>query len=481
MGQLKDAYISVRREPWFYSVLLLTAAPLFSDYVSFPLIFASLFLALRDAKKNGRTPAFGKLGLLMAVYLLYMAFSLVYSTDFVGSFWSLMMWVSVFCAYVAAVTVLTDRQRLRTAVLCMTTVTGIVGGVAVLQYLMREVFHLQVNGKLWFAADNFFYRLLNIPYSNESFGERMSGTFSNPNLLAAYLVLSIPFSIAFVLTGTRSKPKAAARISLIIAAYGLGFTFSRGGYLAIIAVGVLLCALFIRKRFVMTVLTVIYVVLLIPPSIGNRLLSAVPQNTQQSASSVMEEEPKTPPTSLSQAVNQIGQDMSEGYANDYSVHMRFVMWKKVLLSVREHPLFGTGVGVQTTQNILSNYSLPFKHAHNLFLEILSEGGIISLFLFCCILRLLLRRGVSLLKTRQHREAQLFGFAIIGALLALCVHGVFDFPLLIPRLLCTCMLLMGMTEAAARLYLHEPTRVLSFRRRRSYSPLTEPVYIERYRY
>lgn len=327
MGQLKDAYISVRREPWFYSVLLLTAAPLFSDYVSFPLIFASLFLALRDAKKNGRTPAFGKLGLLMAVYLLYMAFSLVYSTDFVGSFWSLMMWVSVFCAYVAAVTVLTDRQRLRAAVLCMTTVTGIVGGVAVLQYLLREVFHLQINGKLWFAADGFFYRLLNIPYSNESFGERMSGTFSNPNLLAAYLVLSIPFSIAFVLTGTRSKPKAAARISLIVAAYGLGFTFSRGGYLAIIAVGLLLCTLFIRKRFVMTVLTVIYVVLLIPPCIGNRLLSAVPQNTQQSASAVTERENERP-ASLSQAVDQIEKNMSEGYADDYSVHMRFVMWKR---------------------------------------------------------------------------------------------------------------------------------------------------------
>ena len=72
MGELRDSYISVRREPWFYSVLLLSAAPLFSDYVSFPLIFVSLFLALRDAKKNGRTPAPGKLGLLMAVYLLYM-------------------------------------------------------------------------------------------------------------------------------------------------------------------------------------------------------------------------------------------------------------------------------------------------------------------------------------------------------------------------------------------------------------------------
>lgn len=151
------------------------------------------------------------------------------------------------------------------------------------------------------------------------------------------------------------------------------------------------------------------------------------------------------------------------------------------MNVREHPLFGAGVGVQTTQDILSSYGLPFKHAHNLFLEILSEGGIFSLFLFCCILRLLLRRGAALLKTPQHREAQLFGFAIIGALLALCVHGVFDFPLLIPRLLCTCMLLMGMTEAAARLYLHEPTRVLSFGRRRSYSPLAEPVFVERHRY
>ncbi len=478
MGELRDSYISVRREPWFYSVLLLSAAPLFSDYVSFPLIFVSLFLALRDAKKNGRTPAPGKLGLLMAVYLLYMAFSLVYSTDVLGSFLSLLMWLSVFCAYMAAVTVLTDRRRLRTAVLCMTTVTGAVGGVAVLQYLLREVFHLPVGDKLWLPVDSFVYRLLHIDFTNGNFGERVSGTFSNPNLLAAYLVLSIPFAISFVLTGTRSKPKAAARIALIVAAYGLGFTFSRGGYLALIAVGLLLCALFIRKRFVMTVLTVIYVVLLIPPAIGNRLLSAVPQNTQQSAVSVTETE-NTPPETLSQAVNQLGRDVSEHYTGDDSVHMRFVMWKKVMLSVREHPLFGTGVGVQTTQNTLAAAGLEFKHAHNLFLEILSEGGLISLALFCGILWVLLKRGVLLLKTGQNREANLFGFAIVGALFALCVHGVFDFPLLTPRLISTCMLLMGMTEAAARLYLHEPTRELTLRRHRAPSRLAQATYAALY--
>lgn len=466
MERMKASWRSVRHEPWFYSVLLLTVTPLFPDYLSFPLIIASLWLAVKDAKRHNRRLSLGTLGLLMGGYLAYMALSLFYTTDFSGTFWSLIMWVSLFAAYLAAATVLTDRRRLRAAMLCLTAVIGVVGAVAVGQYLLRELFGLRISHGFWNRLDTLAYDLLHIPVSEVDFGDRVSGTFNNPNLLAAYLVMTIPFAIAFVLTGTRSKPKAFARIALILAAYALGFSFSRGGYLALIAVGMMLFCLFVRKKFIMTLLTAIYIVLLIPPVIGNRLMTVVPDNVQVPADAVTAESDPT----LDAADG--SEELIDGYADDNSVHMRFVMWKNVLNNVGEHPLFGAGLGVQTTQQTLGMAGLDYKHAHNLFLEILAEGGLISLTFFASIVLVLIQRGVRLLRRRQDGEAWLLGFAILGACAALCVHGIFDFPLLTPRLLALAMLLMGTAESAAHIYLKVPVPELSFigpRQRLGHSP------------
>lgn len=451
MGEIKDSFLSVRHEPWFYSVLLLSLVPLFSDYVSFPLIFGSLFFAWQDAKRRGKRLSFGKIGLLMAAYLAYMAVSLFYTRDFSGSFWSLMMWVAVFAVYLVAATVLVNRRRLRTAILCVTTVTGMVGGIAVIQYFLREVCCLSIDGRLWQSVDQVVYAILRLPLNGDTFGDRVSGPFNNPNLLAAYLVLTIPFSIAFVLTGTRSKPKAAARIALILATYALGFSFSRGGYLALMVVAAILFLMYVRKKTVMALLTVLYVVLLIPPTIGNRLITVIPNSMQQSAVSVKDKD-DTPPASLSEALDEFGTEMKNEYKNDDSVSMRFRIWKQVLLKGLKHPLFGSGVGVQTTQNTLEAAGLPYKHAHNLLLEIFAEGGLISVGFFVAVLFVMLKRGWKLLRYKEDTEATLLGFAILGSCIALCIHGVFDFLLLTPRLIGICMLLMGITEAAARLYL-----------------------------
>ncbi len=450
MKRVKESWLSVRNEPWFYSIVLLTIAPLFPDYMSFIFTVASLFLARQDLKRSGRRFSLGTTGILMFIYLGYMALSLFYTTDFIGSFWTLVMWITLFGAYLVASTVLTDRHRLRTAMLCITTVVGAVGGITVGQYLLRELFGLSIGHGLWNGVDRFVYNLLGVPVSGLEFGDRVSGTFNNPNLLAAYLVITIPFAVAYVMTGTRSKPKALSRIALILAAYGLGFSFSRGGYLALIAMALILFCLFVPKKFVMTMLTTIYIVLLIPPMISNRLITVIPNNVNTPADSVAAEEegPSAPPETM----EELEEEIAEAYSQDDSVRKRFVMWKRVLLTAAERPLFGSGLGISTTQQTLSAVGIEHKHAHNLFLEILAEGGLISLALFGSVLFLLVRRSVRLLKRRHNWEAWLLGFAMLGSCVALCVHGVFDFPLLTPRMLCTSMLLLGVAESISRIYL-----------------------------
>ncbi len=447
MGEIRDSFKSVYKAPWFYSVLLLGITPLFPDYMCFPLVIIAFLFGLCDAKRQGRRVIFGKLGTVMAIYLGYMALSLLYTTDFAGSFWTLVMWLCMFLGYLTASTVLYDRRRLRTAILCMTTVTGVVGGIAVLQYILRSVCGVAVDDMLWEQADRVIYDLLGVAVSNINFGARVSSTFNNPNLMAAYLALTIPFSIAFVLTGNRSKPKAIARIALIMAVYALGFSFCRAGYLALIVVGCLLALLYIRKRFMMTLLTIIYVILLIPAPVGNRLLSVIPTTPDQPADAVVE----TLPEDIT-LPEQLEQQITTQYEKDSSVSGRFRVWRATVKAIGEKPLFGAGLGIHTTAKTLDAAGLDFKHAHNLPLEILAEGGIVSLLLFIGVLYGLFACGWRLLRQRTEKEAWLLGFAVFSACGALFVFGIFDFPLITPRLISTCMLLMGITESAARLYL-----------------------------
>ncbi len=460
MSEARQLMHTAVKEPWLYSVLLLSITPLFPDYCCFILVFVAFALAAIDACSHNRPIGMGKLGVMLLLYFGYMAVSLVYSTDIESTFWTLVMWLCMFLGYLSFITVLVSRERLRGAMLCMSTVTGTVGGITVLQYILRTGLGLDIGDKFWNAVDKVVYGWLNMPLSTTSFGERVSSTFNNPNLLAAYLVLTIPFSVAFAVTGRRSKPKTGARLALVLSLYALGFTFCRGAYLAVLAIGGLLLLFFVRKRFIVTVLAVLYVTLLIPPSISGRLLSALPDNTNQSADSVqneMQEMPQPPEDvrpSVQEQLEHITSEVTGGYQHDDSVSSRFSMWEVVLKKSLRQPLFGRGAGVGTTVQTLEEAGMDFKHAHNMFLELFAQGGILALLLFFGVLWLLCQRGVRLLRQREKsREAVLFGFAILSSCMALCMMGLFDFPLLTPRIIVTAMLLMAVAECTARIYLN----------------------------
>jgi O-antigen ligase len=122
----------------------------------------------------------------------------------------------------------------------------------------------------------------------------------------------------------------------------------------------------------------------------------------------------------------------EALATDY--HLRMNLWKDTLSLIRAHPLFGSGFGtyatVYTTVQTTALLNLV-DHAHNDYLEITVELGIIGAGLLFGLILSVLARGISAFyRLRQTRE----GFLVLGScgsILAILFHSLADFNLQIP--------------------------------------------------
>jgi O-antigen ligase len=125
-------------------------------------------------------------------------------------------------------------------------------------------------------------------------------------------------------------------------------------------------------------------------------------------------------------------DMSQaGYVGS---QRRSMIWSDTVQLFRSNPILGTGLGtygeaMRPFQTHLVN--MHIDHAHNDYLEIASETGLVGFsLLFLPILYLLVRMVIAFLKDhRRFRSAILLG--CIGSTLGLLIHSLMDFNLQIP--------------------------------------------------
>lgn len=208
---------------------------------------------------------------------------------------------------------------------------------------------------------------------------RASFPFGNPNLLAAFLLPTVPLALgAAERTGRRRwLYLACALLSL----GGVAATFSRGAILALF-IG---CFWLYARR--LGVFRPLATVLAFSP--WARLLL---------------------PRSLLFRIGSLGQI-------DSSASYRLSLWKSVLRLSPRTLLFGVGEGREALLSLLSPVLLAglshVEHTHSLFLHILLSEGLFAflLFLWCAALALV----------RAPRE-------LAAALLSLLVFGIFDDPL-----------------------------------------------------
>lgn len=113
---------------------------------------------------------------------------------------------------------------------------------------------------------------------------------------------------------------------------------------------------------------------------------------------------------------------------------RFLRWPATLTMSKDFLILGAGFGTYRYSYFLydpdeaGNWS---THAHNDYLEILAEGGIIGSMLFFLLIGLIIYSIIRMWWARGHPEIKVLGIGIITSLFAVVFHSFFDFSLRIP--------------------------------------------------
>ncbi|MBQ3093856.1 MAG: O-antigen ligase family protein [Clostridia bacterium] len=405
------------RRAWVWSLLLLVCIPLFPEYIAPFLAVAAFLFARRDARLNGRRVRVGAVGKVLVAYLCFMLVHLLWATDRAFSAFSWLYWAMMLTAYLALTTVLTSRHRVETTLFTLSTIVGMLGTLACAQYACNAILHIDVLPlQLWDFVDEQVYSLVNVPVHLHSVGFRSGATFSNPNLFAQFLVMAIPFVAAYGFTGQRSAAKIFSRIALVLGVAGLCVTFSRGAYLALLSIAIVMCIANIR-RLVPMLMVAFSTILLLPDTVYARLSS-----------------------------------MAD--SSDVAILERFSVWGITMQVFLKRPLFGHGIGVGTIMDALSSHGYAAPHAHNVFLEFLVEGGAIGLLILLFLLWKCFRTGFELII--QTPRSRMYGAAVIAFCAGFCVNGMFDHLLFTPKPIGMFMMAAALTDAFGFLTLTRPS-------------------------
>jgi O-antigen ligase len=123
-----------------------------------------------------------------------------------------------------------------------------------------------------------------------------------------------------------------------------------------------------------------------------------------------------------------------GITSDQSGAFRLGVWRDTLRLAGSSPIVGQGLGAY--EDALPPFKttageLRVEHAESDYLETLAECGGLGLFLALAVVFLLLRSALTRIRREEDRLRRGIGLGAAAGVVALLVHGTFDFNLRIP--------------------------------------------------
>ena len=222
---------------------------------------------------------------------------------------------------------------------------------------------------------------------------RITSFLEHYNGLAGYLNLVVPFCLVFAFGGSDHVLRLLSRWCLAFASVALLMTQSRGGLIAFVAILVVHTYFFAhdRKAGIRRVALVMIVCLLAAASAGlffQRL----------------------------------------GEIDDFTAVSRLAIWGGAFTVFARSPMLGTGFGnLRVLMGGLLNLPDGWTgDAHNLYLELLAETGLIGFAAFSILIVLALRTALRQLRTTENRFNKMIALAIFAAICGVLVHGTVDY-------------------------------------------------------
>lgn len=323
---------------------------------------------------------------------------------------SALVYVALLCCYVLVVGLLRTQAWVRRLVGAISLSLVLVSALGIAQYLFADLGLQYVDTTLF-----------------SDLGARVFSTLENPNMLAEYLILCLPVLLS--LTVTQKRPLNVFWMLLGCAAVCacLVLTWSRGAWL-----GALACAL-------------LFVLLMGHKALSYLLLTVVP------TVALMHYLP-------GQILRRFG---SVASMQDSSIRYRVHLWEGVGNMLRDYWYCGVGVGESAFCEVYSRYALPgiagAMHAHNLYLQLLCELGVVGLIVFAVTVIMFICYALSYIVGHGERGGRMMVLGGMCGILAVLFMGLTDHVFYNYRIFLLFWLLMGVVVAQIRVGRAEMTR------------------------
>ena len=225
---------------------------------------------------------------------------------------------------------------------------------------------------------------------------RAVSLFENPNILAVYLVIVLPFALYMFSEAKSGKSKLLGGISIISILLCTVLTWSRGAWISAIFCVLLFALIYSKKTFR-------YIFL------GCFIIPVLPFLLPQSV---------------------IRRFTSIGNLADSSTMYRVYTWRGTLNAIADNFMGGIGYGPTAFQSIYPQYAYAgieaAEHSHNLFLQILLGTGISGLITFIIVIFLFAQMNFEYIKTSKDVSQKLIVAAAVCSVMSTLLFGVFDY-------------------------------------------------------
>ena len=285
---------------------------------------------------------------------------------------------ALICGYFLAANLINTPAMLDRAISALLTGAGLVSFIGILQ---------QLTGRAvadWLDNAAFDY-----------ISGRITSTFANPNVLAVYLILVLPFALARMVRG-RTGERIGSAVTFLLIMAALVFTWSRGAWIgAVVAlvVFILLCRPGTAYILLPLGIAAPFVLRAWLPSIADRFSSS---------------------TSLS----------------DSSVFYRRELWQGVWGMVGDNFIGGIGMGEEAFTAVYPYYAHAgiesATHAHSLYLQFFVSFGFLGPILLIGALLLIFICLFTHRKEERSAELQMLCIASVCSILAVLINGFTDY-------------------------------------------------------
>ncbi|MEK6715238.1 MAG: O-antigen ligase family protein [Candidatus Omnitrophota bacterium] len=257
-------------------------------------------------------------------------------------------------------------------------------------------------------------------------GCRVNASFINPNDFGSYLITVLPLTLALFFSGVSKNLKVVLSVMFFIIVSLLLLTFSKSAILAFLAAVVFL-GLYTKKRYILFyfIITAILVLVLplafkIPLDFTKRILS---------------------------------------FASDGGAIDRKYLWAAAWRMFMHFPVFGVGLGtfMQNYQKFWLRPTTEISYAHNCYLQILAETGIIGLAAFLSFLFIWFRNTLTAL-FKPSKSFYYFSFVGLSTgLIAYLLNSFVDTNFYSLPIATLFWFILGLQQAGARLISDESQR------------------------